>query len=156
MRVLLLLVLLVSLGCGSVLAAKNPMAITVPVFTKHFPSSAGLNEDNRGFGLEYGLQKDVAVTVGMFNNSFRKDTYYAGVIYTPLRVLGLHTGIILGLDLNGGYRSINPVSPLLGALHFATGSESSLGFNIDVLPGGGSKNGDVVYGAAAVSLKYSF
>lgn len=156
MRVLLLLVIFVSLGCGAVQAAENPVAVTVPVFTRHFPSSADLNEHNRGLGVEYTVRQDVAVTAGLFNNSFRKDTFYAGVIYTPFRVLGLHTGVILGLDLNGGYRSINPVSPLLGALHFSTGSESPLGFNIDILPGGENKNGDVVYGAAAVSIKYSF
>ncbi|MDR3563459.1 MAG: hypothetical protein P4N59_18765 [Negativicutes bacterium] len=157
MRVLLALVLFLSLLCGVVQAAENSMAVTLPVFTRHFPrSSPGLNEHNHGLGLEYTVQKDVAVTAGLFNNSLRKDTFYAGVVYTPLRVFGLHTGFAVGLDLSGGYNSVNPVKPVIGSLRFATGNESSLGFNIDILPGGGNKNGDVVYGAAAVSMKYSF
>ncbi len=157
MRVSLLLVLFVFFTCVTVQAAENSMSVTIPVFTKHFPSlNSDLNEHNHGFGLEYILRKDVAVTAGSFNNSLRKDTSYVGVIYTPFRVVGLHTGIVLGLDLSGGYNSVNPVKPIIGALHFTTGNESPVGFNIDVLPGGGNKNGDVVYGAAAISMKYSF
>ncbi|CQR71948.1 hypothetical protein SOV_11660 [Sporomusa ovata DSM 2662] len=157
MRVSLLLVLFIFLTCGIVQAAENSMAVTIPVFTKHFPSSSpDLNEHNHGFGLEYILRKDVAVTAGLFNNSLRKHTFYVGGIYTPFRVVGLHTGVVIGLDLSGGYNSVNPVKPIIGALHFTTGNESPVGFNIDVLPGGGNKNGNVVYGAAAISMKYSF
>jgi|GEM_PF-2796633 len=157
MRVLLLFVIFISLWCGVVQAAENSMAVTVPVFTRHFPhSDPDLNEHNRGFGLEYTLRKDVALTTGLFNNSLRNDTFYVGVQYTPFRVLGLHAGVIVGLDLSGGYSSVNPFKPVIGALHFATGNESPIGFNIDILPGGGFTNGDGVYGAAAVSMKYSF
>lgn len=154
MKGLLLFVILISLGCGAVQAGASSMAVTVPVFTRHFPhSSPDLNEHNRGLGFEYALRKDVALTAGLFNNSLRKDTFYVGVQYTPYRVLGLHTGVVAGLDLSGGY-SANPVKPLIGAFHFATGNESRVGFNIDVLPGGWNRAG--VYGAAAVSMKYSF
>ncbi|MCP6429161.1 hypothetical protein NL523_27990, partial [Klebsiella pneumoniae] len=60
MRVSLLLVLFIFLTCGIVQAAENSMAVTIPVFTKHFPSSSpDLNEHNHGFGLEYILRKDV-------------------------------------------------------------------------------------------------
>lgn len=157
MRVLLLLMIFISLGCGTVQAAENPLAVTVPVFTRHFPrSNPDLNEHNRGLGLEYILRKDVAVTAGFFNNSLRKETVYIGAIYTPFRILGLHAGVVLGLDLSGGYNSVNPVRPIIGALHFTTGNESPIGFNIDILPGGGNRDGEVVYGAAAVSMKYSF
>lgn len=157
MRLLGLLLVFFSFGCGVTQAAGNSMAITVPVFTKHFPdSSSVVNEHNRGVGLEYTLRKDIAVTAGLFNNSLRKDTFYIGVIYTPFRVFGLHTGIVAGIDLSGGYNSVNPFKPIIGALHFSTDSKSPIGFNIDVLPGGGNRNGYVVYGAAAVSMKYSF
>ena len=157
MRVFLLLVIFISLNGGVIQAAENPMAVTVPVFTKHFPTSSSyLNEHNHGFGLEYILRKDVALTTGLFNNSLRNDTFYVGIQYTPFRVLGLHAGVVVCLDLSGGYNSVNPFNPVIGALHFATGNESSIGFNIDVLPGGGYTNGDGVYGAAAVSMKYSF
>lgn len=157
MRIFLAFIICISLGCGVVQAAENSMAVTVPVFTRHFPSSSpDLNEHNHGFGLEYTLKKDIAVTTGLFNNSLRKDTFYVGVIYSPFRVLGLHTGLVIGLDLSGGYKTVNPFNPIIGALHFATGKEYPVGFNIDVLPGGGYRNGDLVYGAAAVSMKYSF
>ncbi|MBP2633821.1 MAG: hypothetical protein H6Q70_4449 [Firmicutes bacterium] len=154
---LLLFVIFTSLGwCGVAGAEANSMAVTVPVFTRHFPhSSSDLNEHNRGFGLEYALGKDVNLTAGVFNNSLRKDTTYVGVQYTPYRVFGLHTGVIVGLDLSGGYDSINPIKPIIGAVHFATGKEYPIGFNIDILPGGWNRNG--LYGAAAaVSMKYSF
>lgn len=157
MRVMLLFVILISFGCGIVQAAENPLSISVPVFTKHFPnSSPDLNEHNYGFGLEKTYSKNIALMIGMFNNSLRKDTYYAGVAYTPFRVLGLHTGVVLGLDLSGGYNEFNPFKPVIGALHFTTGNEVPLGFNIDILPGGGWNNNGDVYGAAAVSMKYSF
>lgn len=158
MRILLLMVLCISLGCGVVQAAEYPMAVTVPVFTRHLASSSlDVNEHNRGFGLEYTVGKDVAGVAGLFNNSLRKDTFYVGVAYTPLRVLGLHTGVVVGLDLSGGYDAINPCKPIIGALHFATGNEQPIGFNIDVLPGGVNRDSAVtVYGAVAVSLKYAF
>jgi len=158
MRVLLLLVIFISLSCGVVQATENSMAITVPVFTRHFPtSSSDMNEHNHGLGLEYIVRKDVAVTTGFFNNTLQKDTFYVGVAYTPLRVVGLHTGVVIGLDLSGGYNSINPCKPVIGALRFTTGNESPIGFNIDVLPGGVNKDSDAnVYAAVAVSMKYSF
>ena len=158
MRIFPLLVIFISLSCGVVQAAENSMAVTVPVFTRHFPhSSSDINEHNHGWGLEYTVRKDVAATAGLFNNSLRKDTFYVGVAYTPLRVIGLHTGVVVGLDLSGGYNSINPCKPVIGALRFATGNQSPIGFNIDVLPGGVSRDSEVkVYGAAAVSMKYSF
>lgn len=155
MRGLLVSVLFISLGYGIALAGASSVAVTVPVFTSHFPhSSPDLNEHNHGFGLEYALRKDVNLTTGLFNNSLRKDTFYVGVQYTPYRVFGLHTGVVVGLDLSGGYNAVNPVKPLIGAIHFATGNDFPIGFNIDVLPGGWSRNG--VYGATAVSMKYSF
>lgn len=157
MRVLLLLAIIISLSTGVVQAAENFKAITVPVFTKHFPNSTpDLNEHNRGLGLEYTVQKDVAVTTGFFNNSLRKDTFYAGIIYTPLRVARLHTGFVIGLDLSGGYNSINPLKPLIGSLRFATGPECPIGFNIDVLSGVNRNSNVKVYGAVTVSMKYSF
>lgn len=155
MKGLLLFLVFISLGCGAVQAGTNSMAVTVPIFTKHFPhSGSDLNEQNRGFGLEYALRKNITLTTGLFNNSLRKDTFYLGVQYTPYRVLGLHTGATIGLDLSGGYNSVNPLKPLIGSVHFATGKEFPVGFNIDILPGGWS--GDGMYGAAAVSMKYSF
>jgi hypothetical protein len=153
MKGLLLFVIFISLGC--VQAGASSMAVTVPVFTRHFPhSSSDLNEHNRGFGFEYAVQKDINLTTGLFNNSLRKDTFYLGVQYTPFCVLGLHTGVVVGLDLSGGYNSANPFKPLIGAFHFATDNNSPLGFNIDVLPAGWNRDG--VYGATAVSMKYSF
>lgn len=155
MKGLLLFALFISLGCGVIPIGASSMAVTVPVFTRHFPhSSPDLNEHNHGFGFEYALRKDVNLTTGLFNNSLRKDTFYVGVQYTPYRVFGLHTGVVVGLDLSGGYNSVNPVKPLIGSFHFATGNESPIGFNIDVLPGGWGCDG--VYGATAVSMKYSF
>ena len=65
MRVWLLFVIFVFLGCGAVQAAEHSMAVTVPVFTRHFPNSdPDLNEHNHGWGLEYVLRKDVALTAG--------------------------------------------------------------------------------------------
>ena len=157
MRGFLVVVIVISLGwCGVVQAEASSMAVTVPVVTKHFPQpSSDLNERNRGFGLEYALRKDVNLTTGVFNNSLRKDTTYVGVQYTPYRVFGLHTGVVVALDLSGGYNSVNPIKPIIGALHFATGKEYPIGFNVDILPGGWNRNG--LYGvAAAVSMKYSF
>ncbi len=157
MRVLLLFVMFISVGCGAVQAAEKSMAVTVPVFTRHFPDAdPDLNERNHGLGLEYMLQKDVALTAGFFNNSFKKDTVYVGVVYTPFRVAGLHTGLVLGLDVSGGYDSVNPFHPVIGALRFSTGGESPVGFNVDILPGGSNTNGYRVYGATAVSMKYLF
>lgn len=158
MRVLLLLVVFVSLSCGVVQAAEHSMSVTVPVFTRHFPdSNSDMNEHNDGLGLEYIVRKNVSLTAGMFNNSLRKDTYYVGIVYTPFRVLGLYTGFVIGLDVSGGYNSINPCKPIIGTLHFTTGSESLIGLNIDVLPGGMNKDSTTnMYGAVAVSMKYSF
>lgn len=158
MRFLLVLVILISVNCTVIQASGNTMAVTVPVFTRHFPAaSADLNQHNYGVGFEYTLQKDVSLTAGMFNNSLRKETVYLGFVYTPLRVVGLHTGVVIGLDLSGGYNSINPVKPVIGSFRFATGNEFPLGFNIDILPAGVNRDSNLkVYGAVAGSVKYSF
>ena len=163
MRVLLFLAVFVSLSFGVVQAADNSvavthsMAVTVPVFTRHFPHANSANEHNYGVGLEYLVRKNVSLTAGIFNNSLRKNTCYVGMIYTPFYVAGLHTGIIIGLDVSGGYNSINPWKPIIGTLHFTTGNESPIGLNIDVLPGGKNKDSTTyMYGAVAVSMKYSF
>lgn len=157
MRVLVVCMILISMSCGIVQAAGMNLALTVPMVTRHFPeSSPDLNENNHGLGLEYTIHKDVALTAGKFTNSLSKDTYYVGVVYTPLRFLGLHTGVVLGLDVSGSYNEINPLRPLIGSLRLATGPESALGFNIDVLSGVNRGKDVKAYGAVAVSMKYSF
>lgn len=55
MRVLLLFAVFVSLTCSVVQAAENSavthsMAVTVPVFTRHFPQANSVNEHNYGLG----------------------------------------------------------------------------------------------------------
>ena len=81
--------------------------LTVPAYTYHADRLQGngqrWNERNTGVGLELGTERDMpSIVLGMYRNSFNRDTQYAGVKWEPLRLGPLGFGAIAGLAT--GYR----------------------------------------------------
>ena len=96
------------------------ITIQVPLYTRHIPQDAGLNDHNWGVLVEARLDPDWSIIVGEFRNSYYRDTVIAASRYSlfawDYSSIRVDTGAILGFDLNGGYQGYNGVDPLLGAL----------------------------------------
>ncbi len=60
----------------------------------------GQNNNNYGIGAEYRFSSVSSVAVGVFNNSFRETSHYAGVFWQPVGVGGFRMGAALGA-ING-------------------------------------------------------
>ncbi len=95
------------------------LTLGVPVYTHHFPHDDLFNDHNWGAFLDVKMMKNLSFDVGDFKNSYRRNTAFAAVAYTPINIrtehLKLDIGGMLGADLNGGYRPVNSIDPVLGA-----------------------------------------
>jgi hypothetical protein len=96
------------------------ITIQVPIYTRHIPQDAGFNDRNWGLLVEVRLNPDWSFIGGEFRNSYYRDTAIAVSRYSFFKWdtanIRVDTGVLLGFDLNGGYRDHNGVEPLLGAL----------------------------------------
>jgi len=123
------------------------ITVQVPVYTRHIPQDAGFNDRNWGLLVEVGLDPDWSIIGGEFRNSYYRDTAIAVSRYSFFKWdtanIRVDTGVLLGFDLNGGYRDHNGVEPLLGALSIkVTGNRftdypllNGTGVALTVLPG---------------------
>jgi hypothetical protein len=77
-----------------------------------------LNQNNPGLGFEYQISPDWAAMVGLYRNSYRRETGYALGVWTPLR-MGLPWGMTasagLAAGLVSGYRRAEVATEPLAA-----------------------------------------
>jgi hypothetical protein len=96
------------------------VTLEVPFLTRHIPDTNGFDDDNWGGLVDVALTRHWSVVGGDYINSFRRNTAFAAVSYTPMSFdvgrLRIAPDVMLGLDLNGGYRGVSSVDPLLGAV----------------------------------------
>lgn len=123
------------------------ITIHVPLYTQHIPQGGRFNEDNWGLLVEARLNSDWSIIVGEYRNSYFRDTVVAASRYSlfawDTSNVRIDTGVLLGFDLNGGYKGHNGVEPLLGALSIKiTGNRFSdyellngTGIAFTILPG---------------------
>lgn len=69
----------------------------------HFNPERDYNETNYGFGYEYEWKDNVNLAAGWYKNSLDRDSYYAGIRYTPdrqsllgARILGADVSYVIG------------------------------------------------------------
>ena len=96
------------------------LMLAAPVYTRHVPHDHDFNDHNWGLFAVYDLGPHWSLVGGDFNNSYRKNTAFVALGYTPIHLqvsnVQLGLGGIVGVDLTGGYRHYNQLDPLLGAL----------------------------------------
>lgn len=96
------------------------VTLEVPVLTRHIPHRDDLNNGDWGAFVDVALTKHWSIVGGDFINSFNKNTAFAAVSYTPLRFdfgkVRIAPDVMVGLDLNGGYKGDSQVDPLMGAV----------------------------------------
>lgn len=101
--------------------------LTIPGISYHLQRHRGYNEINTGIGLEHELSADWRLGGGVYRNSIRKDSYYAGAIYTPYTIYGVKIGTSLGIVTGYG----NPLPMALPTLIYE-GRE--YGVNVVLVP----------------------
>lgn len=121
-------------GPGSDDSFWSRLTLGVPVYTHHFPHDDQFNDHNWGAFLDVKLMKNLSFDVGDFKNSYRRNTAFAAVAYTPINIrtehLKVDLGAMVGADLNGGYRPFNSADPLLGAFIVKVGGRNYPDFGL--------------------------
>jgi hypothetical protein len=73
--------------------------VTVPITSWH-KEDKDYNERNWGIGLEYVVSPSWSLVGGTYRNSFYKQSYYAGSVWTPLQFeiqeVTIKGGLLLG------------------------------------------------------------
>jgi hypothetical protein len=115
-------------------------------YSYHFQKTKGFNNSNFGLGGEYRYSTVSSVTLGVFENSDRQTSHYAGWYWQPLGLgpvrLGAIVGAIDGYPMwNGGW--------FIAAIPTASFEYKYIGANLLVIPGYKNK----LYGALSLQLK---
>lgn len=96
------------------------LTIEAPLATRHVPHDEGFDDHNWGAFIDVDAVKHFGVIGGYFINSYRRETAFAGIAYTPFYIKLTHAEIdafaAIAADLNGGYKWYNRLDPLLGAV----------------------------------------
>ena len=119
-------------------------------YSLHFDRNKGLEDANPGIGIEWPIDKTFSLTAGMFRNSDRDRSHYAGVYVMPFEFHGVKLGAVVGgfdgyqMTNNGGwFPALIPTAAIEGR-HW--------GLNIAIIP----SIKDKLYGAISFQLKYRF
>lgn len=119
-----------------------PVSLDLSLASVHFPARLSgqprFNDWNPGVGLEAPLSPDLTSMAGVYRNSYRRASLYAGLAYTPWAWqpcpgLTLRPGAIVGL-VSGYSRDENPAAPLFGAGLLQVRLDDGLGLNLIGLP----------------------
>ena len=116
-------------------------------YSYHFQTDKDLNNINTGLGGEYRYSTVSAFTIGVFNNSNRETSHYAGWYWQPIRLGALRAGAVFGaLD---GYPNMQEGGWFLAAIPAASFEYKYFGFNLLIMP----SYKDKLYGAISLQLK---
>ncbi len=115
-------------------------------YSYHFQRNKGFNDSNFGLGGEYRYSTTGSVTLGVFENSDRQTSHYAGWYWQPLGLgpvrLGAIAGAIDGYPMwNGGW--------FIAVIPTASIEYKYIGANLMFIPG----YKDKLYGAITLQLK---
>ncbi|MEO8331142.1 MAG: hypothetical protein ABI479_01815 [Gallionella sp.] len=117
-------------------------------YSYHFEKDKGLENRNFGLGGEYRYSTVSSITLGVFDNSDRQTSHYAGWYWQPLGLGQVRLGAVVGaIDgypnmLNGGW--------FFAVIPTASIEYDKLGVNMLFVPG----YKDRLYGAISLQLKF--
>ena len=116
-------------------------------YSYHFQKDKGLNNSNFGFGAEYRYSTVNSITAGVFYNSDRQTSHYAGWYWQPFAVGPMRFGVTAGvLD---GYPRMQNGGWFPSIIPTASVEFNSVGANIIFVP----SYKDKVYGSISLQLK---
>ena len=140
--------LLPALACAQVNISQ--VWVNPGFYSLHFDRNKGLEDANPGIGIEWPIDKTFSLTAGMFRNSDRDRSHYAGLYVMPFEFYGVKFGAVVGgfngyqMTKNGGwFAALIPTAAIEGK-HW--------GLNIAIIP----SIEDRLYGAISFQLKYRF
>lgn len=101
-------------------------------YSYHFRKNKGLSNDNFGLGAEYRYSTANSVTLGMFDNSDRWISHYAGWYWQPLGLGPARLGAVVGaID---GYPKVRHGGWFLAAIPAASIEYKNIGANLLFVP----------------------
>lgn len=114
----------------------------------HYQRDKDLNDFNPGLGVEYRYSTTWSVTGGVFYNSDREYSRYAGFYWQPLAFGKVRLGAVVGgFD---GYPKMKDGGWFLAAIPMASYESGNLGLNFGLVP----HYKDRLYGALSFQFKY--
>lgn len=116
-------------------------------YSYHFQKNKGLNNRNFGLGGEYRYSTVSSVTLGMFDNSDRQVSHYAGWYWQPLEVGYVRLGA--GVGAINGYPKMRNGGWFFAAIPTASIEYKNIGANLIFIP----SYRDKVYGSISLQLK---
>ncbi len=116
-------------------------------YSYHFQRDKGLNDSNRGFGVEYRVTTVASFTAGRFYNSARVYSNYAGFYYQPWAIGPVRIGAAVG-GFNG-YPKMHGGGWFLAAIPMLSYEYGRVGLNVAIVP----SYKDRLYGAISFQLK---
>lgn len=118
------------------------------LYSYHFKKNKGLNNSNFGLGGEYRYSTVNSVTFGMFNNSDRQTSHYAGWYWQPIGLGQVRFGAVVGgID---GYPKMRNGGWFIAAIPTASLEHNSIGANLMFIL---NINKEVKYGSISLQLK---
>lgn len=96
MKILAAFIVSLCACCSSEPSRADGLWLTAAVRSYHMDRSAHYNEHNYGLGLEYQLNRDIALVAGEYKNSFYNKSTYYGVLYTPFSAGPFKAGVMAG------------------------------------------------------------
>ena len=116
-------------------------------YSYHFQKNKGLNNSNFGLGGEYRYSTVSSVTLGVFDNSDRQTSHYAGWYWQPTGLGPVRFGVVVGAM--GGYPKMRNGGWFFAAIPTASYENKSIGANLTFTP----SYKDRLYGAISLQLK---
>ena len=119
-------------------------------YSLHFDRNKGLEDANPGIGFEWPIDKTFSLTAGLFRNSDRNSSRYAGVYVMPFEFHGVKLGAVVGgFD---GYQMTHDGGWFAALIPTAAIEGKHWGLNIAIIPSIRNR----LYGAISFQLKYRF
>ena len=116
-------------------------------YSYHFQKNKGLNNGNFGLGGEYRYSAASSVTLGVFDNSDRQTSHYAGWYWQPLGLGPVRFGAVVGaID---GYPKMRNGDWFLAAIPAASIEYKNIGVNLLLIP----SYKDRMHGSISLQLK---
>ena len=116
-------------------------------YSYHWQRDVNLNGNNGGFGAEYRFSTVASATAGVFYNSDRAYSRYAGLYYQPWSIGPMRFGAVLGAF--NGYPKMHQGDWFAAAIPVASFDYKSVGLNVSLVP----SYKDRLYGSLSFQLK---